>query len=244
MDAAPRVQLAAGGGLLTSGAYFGGPGGLEFGNGQAFTGQLELIAKVRPAFSLVLGAAHARPDWQLKGVPLVGSVQLPGARLWFVDAAVRGELSLGPGAGAVTVFAQAGPALVRYSFNTLPLGIAIERHATNVALGAGVGSALPLTGAPRIEVMAKDYIASFKSIRDFEAFGVEGRRAHTDAQRTSRSLNAPVSVNLPFPAYRPSCPARHLPIGDDMETILTLDPATAGSDNARKELLQEHTGFH
>ncbi len=33
--------------------------------------------------------------------------------------------------------------------------------------------------AGSIEVLAKDYIASFKSVRDTKAFGVEGRRAHT-----------------------------------------------------------------
>ena len=27
--------------------------------------------------------------------------------------------------------------------------------------------------------MAKDYIASFKSVTDLAAFGIEGRRAHT-----------------------------------------------------------------
>lgn len=48
-----------------------------------------------------------------------------------------------------------------------------------MALTLGAGLALPLARRVGVEVMAKDYIASFKSVRDLAAYGIEGRRAHT-----------------------------------------------------------------
>ena len=174
-----QIQLAGGGGFLTSGAYFGGPGGVEFGSGGASVGQFQVSMGLRPAFELVLSAAHARPEWRLEGVPLVGSLELPGARLWFADVAARGGLFLGSGSRAAIIFGQAGPALIRYSVSTVVLGRAIQYHATNAALVVGLGALLPLTARFGLEVLAKDYVASFKSIRDFEAFGVQGRRTHT-----------------------------------------------------------------
>ncbi|CAN5894157.1 hypothetical protein BH24GEM1_BH24GEM1_25620 [soil metagenome] len=54
-----------------------------------------------------------------------------------------------------------------------------DEQATNFALALGAGVALPLTRRLSVEMMAKDHIASFKSVRDLAAFGVTGRRAHT-----------------------------------------------------------------
>jgi hypothetical protein len=173
------VQVAAGGGFLTSGAYFTGPGGVEFANGDAFAGALQVSIAVHRAFAVVLAAAHARPEWRLTGVPLIGSVGVPGGRLWFADAALRGQLPLGGASRVPLLFAQAGGGVAHYALATSLLGNAVDEHATNFALALGAGLALPLAGRFGVEVMAKDYIASFKSIRDLEAFGVEGRRAHT-----------------------------------------------------------------
>jgi hypothetical protein len=45
------------------------------------------------------------------------------------------------------------------------------------------------------EVLAKDYIASFKCVRDLEPLGIEGRRAHTMLPSASArlGLRAPIS---------------------------------------------------
>jgi hypothetical protein len=176
-----QVHISAGGGFLTSGAYFTGPGELELASGNAFAGLLQLSVQVRPSVALVLAGAYARPEWQITGIPLVGDIGVSGARLWFADAAVRGLLPLGEGQSATTpvAFAQAGAGLAHYSLNTTVLGNAVDEDATNFALALGAGVALPFTERFGLEVMAKDHIASFRSVRDLEEFGVEGRRAHT-----------------------------------------------------------------
>jgi len=172
------VHLAAGGGFLTSGTYFTGPGGAELVNGDAFAGALQVSVAVHRAFAVVLAATHARPTWKLTGVPLLGAVDVPGARLWFVDAALRGQIPLGAASSSV-IFGQAGAGLANYALTTSLLGTPVDENATNVALTLGAGLALPLTRRLGVEVMAKDYIASFKGVRDLAEFGVEGRRAHT-----------------------------------------------------------------
>ncbi len=134
---------------------------------------------VHRALAVVLAGAHARPAWRLTGVPLVGSVEVPGARLWFADAALRAHLPLGPAARVPVIFAQVGAGFAQYAVATSVRGTAVNEHATNFAVASGAGLALPLTRQFAVEVMVKDYIASFKSVRDLAAFGIEGRRAHT-----------------------------------------------------------------
>ena len=77
------------------------------------------------------------------------------------------------------VFAQIGAGLAHYSVSASVLGNAIDESATNFAGSLGVGLGLSLTQRLGLEVMAKDYIASFKSVDDLAAFGIEGRRTHT-----------------------------------------------------------------
>ena len=173
------VQVAAGGAFLTSGAYFTGPGDIEFANGNAFAGVLQASLAVSRTFAVVLAAAHARPEWRLTGVPLIGSLGVPGARLWFGDAALRGRVALRPGSRPPEAFAQAGAGFARYSLSGNVAGRTIDEQATNFALALGAGVALPLTRRFGVEMMAKDHIASFKSVRELAAFGVTGRRAHT-----------------------------------------------------------------
>jgi opacity protein-like surface antigen len=175
-----RVHVSAGGGLLTSGAYFTGPGALELTSGNAFAGMLQVTVPVHRSVAIMIGGAHARPEWRITGLPLVGAIGVSGARLWFADAAVRGLLPLG--ARSVTspvAFAQAGAGLAHYSLNTTVLGNVVDEDATNFAVALGLGVDLPLTERLGLELLAKDYIASFKSVRDLEQLGVEGRWAHT-----------------------------------------------------------------
>ena len=178
--AGSRVHLSAGGGFFTSGAYFTGPGALELTSGDAFAGILQASVPVHRSVAVVVAAAHARPDWRITGVPLVGAIGLSGARLWFADAAVRALLPLSA-SSVITpaVFAQAGAGLARYSLHTTVLGSSVDEQATNFAVALGVGLAIPFGERFGLEVMAKDYIASFRSVRDLEELGVEGRRAHT-----------------------------------------------------------------
>ncbi|MBA3317104.1 MAG: hypothetical protein H0T50_03310, partial [Gemmatimonadales bacterium] len=172
-------HVALGGGLLTSGAYFTGPGNLEVSNGDALAGSLQVSVAVHPSVAVVVATAHARPEGQLTGVPLLGSVAVTGVRLWFADAALRGQVPLGVAATAPVILVQAGAGIAHYAVATSVLGTAVDEQATNFALALGAGLALPITRRLSIEALAKDYIASFKSVRDLEAFGVEGRRAHT-----------------------------------------------------------------
>ncbi len=175
-----QVHVSAGGGLLTSGAYFTGPGALELASGDAFAGLVQVSVPVHPSVVLVVAGAHARPEWQVTGVPLVGDLSVSGAKLWFADAAVRGLLPLDRQSATTPVaFAQAGAGLAHYSLNTTVLGNPVDENATNFAFTLGAGVALPIAERFGLEVLAKDYIASFKSVRDLEDLGVEGRRAHT-----------------------------------------------------------------
>ena len=178
-DLASRMQVAAGVGFLTSGAYFTGLGSFQFTNGDAFAGALQVSVAVNRAFAVVLAGAHARPEWRLSGVPLLGILGVRGGRLWFGDAALRAQVPLGRASRRPVVFGQVGAGFARYALSASLLGSAVDEHATNFALALGAGLTVPLARLFGVELMAKDYIASFKSIRDLAAFGIEGRRAHT-----------------------------------------------------------------
>jgi hypothetical protein len=175
-----RVQVAAGGGFMTSGSYFTGPGDLALAADDALAGALEVAVPVHRSFAIVISGVHARPAFQLSGLPLVGSVGMHGARLWFTDAAVRGHVPLDARSPAgAAVFAQLGAGLAYYSVSAAVLGNAIDEHATNFAGAVGAGIDLPLSDRVGLQVMGKDYIASFRSVRDLESLGIEGHRTHT-----------------------------------------------------------------
>jgi hypothetical protein len=174
-----RLEVAAGAGFMTSGSYFTGPGALALAADNALAGALEVAVPVHRSFSIVVGGVHARPAFQLSGLPLIGSVGFHGARLWFADAALRGHLPLGARPDGPTAFAQLGAGLAYYSVSAAVLGNAIDEHATNFAGALGAGIDLPLTRRLGLQLMGKDYIASFRSVRDLESFGVEGQRTHT-----------------------------------------------------------------
>jgi opacity protein-like surface antigen len=174
-----RVYGVAGAGYLTSGDYFTGPASTSLANSDAAAVMLQVGVRVHRSFDLVLAGAHAQPKWRLDGLPLVGAVSLPGARLWFADAALRGHWPLSEGVRPVSVFAQVGAGVAHYSVATTLLGNRLDADATNFAVALGAGVQAPLTGRVGVELLAKDYIASFTSVRDLAAFGIEGRRAHT-----------------------------------------------------------------
>lgn len=176
---ARQFHVALGGAFLTSGAYFTGPGSLEVTTGSAFAGVLQAGVEVSRTLSVVLGAAYSRPDWSLNGVPLIGSLGLPGPGLWFADAALRGRVPLGSASRAPQVFAQVGAGVAHYSLSGRVVGRNIDEQAMNFAVALGVGIALPLSRRVGLELMGKDYITSLKSVRDLESFGVDGKRAHT-----------------------------------------------------------------
>jgi hypothetical protein len=177
-DPESGVRVAAGGGFLTSSAYFTGPGSSEFANGDAFAGALQASVAVNRTLAVVVGGVYARPEWRLTGVPLLGSVGVRGGRLWFADVGLRAQIPLGGASRPAVVFGQAGAGLAHYALSASLLGTTVDERATNWALALGAGLALPLARRFGVELMAKDYIASFKSIRGLTAFGVEGRRAH------------------------------------------------------------------
>jgi hypothetical protein len=174
-----RVEVAGGLGYLSSGNYFSGPSSSSLTNSDAAAVMLQLGVRVQRSFDLVLAGSYAQPEWRLEGLPLVGALSLPGARLWFGDASLRGRLPLKQSSRPVSLFAQAGAGLVRYSVSSSILGNRLEANATNFALVLGAGVQASLARRLGLELLAKDYIASFKSVRDLEAFGIEGRRAHT-----------------------------------------------------------------
>jgi hypothetical protein len=178
-DRVARVQVAGGLGYLSTGNYFSGPSSSSLTNSDAAAVMLQLGVRLQRSFDLVLAGSYAQPEWRLEGLPLVGTLSLPGARLWFGDASLRGRLPLQQSSRPVSLFAQAGPGLVHYAVSSSILGNRIEANATNFAFVLGAGVQAPLARRLGLELLAKDYIASFKSVRDLEAFGIEGRRAHT-----------------------------------------------------------------
>jgi hypothetical protein len=188
-DPVSRLQVAGGVGYLTSGDYFTGPGSTAFANGDAAAGMLQVGLRVHRSFDVVLAGAYAQPEWRLDGIPLIGSLSLPGASLWFGDAALRGRLPLGQSRRPVSLLGQVGAGLVHYGVATSVLGNRIDANATNFAVVLGAGVQAPLARRIGLELLAKDYIASFKSVRDLEAFGVKGRRAHTILVSASLQLD-------------------------------------------------------
>jgi Outer membrane protein beta-barrel domain len=161
-------------GYLTFGTYFTGPGGLRFSNDNAaaFGGGLEF--PVWRDLSVIGNVLHATSDWSFQEVPLIGSLTLGGASLWFFDAGLRLHFPLGS-KRTVLPFVEAGAGAIRYAVNN-PL---LEGQATNLAFVGGLGVTTRIGERLGVEARVKDYFASFKSVDDAAALGVNGRRAHT-----------------------------------------------------------------
>lgn len=161
-------------GYLVFGSYFSGPGDLEFSNenGPAYGGELEVSLGRR--FSVIGSALHGTSDWSFRGVPLLGTVAVGGASLWFYDAGLRLRFPLGT-TGRVSPYVQASAGAARYAVSN----VLLTDQATNFAFSGGVGVLAQLGGRLSLQGTVKDYLASFKSVDQGVAVGIEGRRAHT-----------------------------------------------------------------
>jgi hypothetical protein len=161
-------------GYVVYGSYFSGPAGLEFSNdnGVAYGGELAL--HLARHFELFGSALHATSDWSFQGVPLLGSISVGGASLWFYDVGLRARLPLGT-SGRIWPFVQLGAGGIRYAVDNALL----SDHATNFAYSGGLGVTALLSQRVSIQGLVKDYLASFKSVDEGAALGIQGRRAHT-----------------------------------------------------------------
>jgi hypothetical protein len=171
---ATRARVIPTVGYLVFGSYFNGPGDLEFSNknGPTYGAELELTLGRR--FSVIGSALHATSDWSFRGVPLLGTVAVGGASLWFYDAGLRVRFPLGA-TGRVSPFVQASAGATRYSVNN----VLLSDHATNFAFSGGAGVLAQLGRRLSLQGMVKDYLASFKSVDQGLVVGIQGRRAHT-----------------------------------------------------------------
>ena len=163
-------------GHLSSGPYFTGPGGIRFTNqdGFAYGGQLGVV--VWKKLSLVGSVLHSTSDWSFRSVPILGTITVERASLWFFDLGPRVTVPLGS-TSPVSLVAQASAGVIQYSMDN-PL---FSGSAVNLAFSGGVGMLARFGSRVSLLGLVKDYIASFRSVDDAEAFGVRGRRAHTVA---------------------------------------------------------------
>lgn len=191
--AAQRVHVGAFAAYMSHGTYFDGPGGARFTNRDGVAAGFACDWSLLPALSVVLQGSVARSDWAFRQAPIVGDVDVGGARLWFADASFRlfpldawrpANTPTGPARGrAIRPFVQAGAGLVRYSVRNAIL----DEAASNVALTIGAGITVPL-GPLRAELSVKDWIVSFSSVDEAGVIGAAGRRAHTLALLAGLSI--------------------------------------------------------
>jgi hypothetical protein len=170
------VRITPTAGYMAYGSYFSGPAGLKFSNddGVAYGG--ELAARLTNNFEVVGSALHATSNWSFQGIPLIGSIGVGGASLWFYDGGLRARFPLRP-RGVVSPFVQLSVGAIRYTVDNALL----SDHATNFTYSGGVGLAAQLGRRLSIQAEVKDYLASFKSVDQGAVLGIEGRRAHTFA---------------------------------------------------------------
>jgi hypothetical protein len=170
------VELSLLSGPLDYGTYFTGPGGIRFSNENGFAYGGQFSVRVWRNLSVVGAVLHGNSNWSFEEVPLVGSVTLNGAKLWFFDLGPRVTVPLGSGV-PVALIAQATFGAIHYAVDN-PLFVG---DTPNLAFGGGAGLAVRLGRRARLQVLVKDYVASFRSVKDAEFLGVEGQRSHTVA---------------------------------------------------------------
>jgi hypothetical protein len=163
-------------GHLSFGSYFTGPGGVRFNNQDGFGYGAQLGVVVWKNLSVVGSVLHSTSDWSFRSVPILGTVTVESASLWFFDLGPRLTVPLGA-TSPVSLVAQAGVGAIHYSVDN-PL---FAGSAANLAFSGGVGMLTRFGSRISLLALVKDYIASFRSVDDAEAFGVRGRRAHTVA---------------------------------------------------------------
>jgi hypothetical protein len=171
-SASRSVAITPTAGLLSFGNYFTGPGGVSFSNQDGIGYGAELSVGIWKDLRIVGSVLHASSDWSFEEVPLLGSLSVDGASLWFYDAGLRYHARLG---APLSAFVQATAGAIRYAVdNALFTG-----NATNFTVSAGLGVTAHLGYRFSAQGLVKDYLASFKSVDQAAALGVEGRRAHT-----------------------------------------------------------------
>lgn len=161
-------------GNLSYGPYFRGPAGVQFSNQSGLGYGAEIHTRLWRNLSAVVGAVHGTSDWTFESVPLLGRVTVSGASVWFFDAGLRLAFHLG---GPLSGFAQATGGAVRYAADNA----LITDEAINLTYSGGLGLRARIGPTLSLMTMVKDYIASYRSVDDLEAYGVEGQRAHTVA---------------------------------------------------------------
>jgi hypothetical protein len=171
-----RVRITPIGGYMGFGTYFNGPSAITFSHSDGGVFGVEVTVPIHGLLSLSASWIRARSDWAFETVPLFGKVTLSDAHLWFADLGARLELPIsGNRPAGSRVFVQAGAGLARYSVSSPVL----SDRATNGAATVGAGLVVPVAGPIGITLMAKDYLLSFRSLRNLQQYGVEGRRAHS-----------------------------------------------------------------
>jgi hypothetical protein len=171
---APALEILPTAAYLAFDTYFTGPGDIRFSNQDGIGYGAQVAVALWRNLSLVGSVLHGTSDWSFESVPIVGSVSIGGASLWFYDVGLRLDFPLG-GASPLSAIGQVGAGAIRYSVDNA----LISDQATNFALSGGVGVAARLGRRVSLQGLVKDYIASFRSVDDAAGFGVEGRRAHT-----------------------------------------------------------------
>lgn len=170
----PRVEILPTAGYLAFGTYFTGPSDIRFSNQDGVGYGAQVAVPLWRSLSLVGSVLHGTSDWSFERVPLLGSISVGGASLWFYDLGLRYSVPLGA-ASPVAAIGQVGAGAIRYSVDN----VLLSERATNFAVAVGVGLAARLGPRVSLQGLVKDYIASFRSVDDATVFGVEGRRAHT-----------------------------------------------------------------
>ncbi len=173
-SAPPSVIITPTAGRFDFGEYFTGPAGVTFSNQTATGYGGELSVPVWKGVSVLGAVLHASSNWRFDDIPLLGRVTVEGASLWFYDIGVRGQTRLAS-SSPLSAFAQAGAGAIHYSVDN-PL---FSGSAFNVTLSGGVGLIANLGERVSLQGLLKDYYASFRSVDDAAAYGVEGQRAHT-----------------------------------------------------------------
>jgi hypothetical protein len=171
-----RLEILPTAGYLSFGSYFTGPAGIRFTNQDGFGYGAQFGVVVWRNLSVVGSVLHGTSDWVFRSVPLLGTVTVESASLWFFDVSPRVTVPL-DATGTMSLVAQVGAGAIRYAVDN-PL---FTGRATNLAFTGGAGMLARLGSRVSLLILVKDYIASFRSVDDAAAWGVRGRQAHTVA---------------------------------------------------------------
>jgi hypothetical protein len=168
-----RVRIGPTVAYLVYGSYFSGPGGLQFSNDNEIAYGGEVAVTLTNNVEAVGNVLHATSDWSFQGIPLIGTLNIGGASLWFYDAGVRVRFPVGT--SGVSPLVQLSAGAIRYSVDNALL----TDRATNFTYSGGLGVEAQLNRRLSILALAKDYLASFRSVDQGAVLGIEGRRSNT-----------------------------------------------------------------